>query len=162
MKISLDFTAVLLPALTVFIWRVQLRRDRRDRVLELYRHFETDTMKRDRQVAWRYLKGWTGSVVSIGELALERDPERLDAYRACFGVLTFFSTLRSLFDAGHVDRAIACGLFEDARLQWASGFAQLSERDGFKEDGGYLKAALLSIQRPLVAPRRGLSRILSR
>lgn len=151
MGLTVDLTAAVLVVLTVGFWRIQRRQERRDRAFDLYRQFESETMKRDRRDAWAYVRGWKGPVVPIGVLAMEDDQDRLDAYRACFGVLTFFAALRSLLEDGHVDRRIAIELFEDARSVWAERFAPLSEPDG---SSAYLGATLSAIQEPLASVGR--------
>lgn len=118
-----NFTIFFLPAVTVVLWLIQRQYERRNRAMEMYRHYESETMKKDRKIAWRYLRGWAGPVVTIGELSQEEDPDRLDCYRACMGILTFFLALHRLVDAGHADRRIVYDLFEEPRTSWAAAFA---------------------------------------
>ena len=145
--ISVELTAIFLPIITVVFWVVQRRTERRNRAIELYRHYETESMKNDRRDAWRYVRGGKGPVVPIGDLGDEMDPDRLDAYRACFGVLTFFLALRRLVDAGHADRRIVFELFEEPRSTWAEKFAPIT--DTIRQPGKVrLVDALQAIQTP--------------
>lgn len=117
MGIAIDLTAILLPVVTVIFWIVQRRHERRNRSMELYRHYETDSMKRDRKEAWRLLREWEGAVQLS---ASGESPERLLVHKdELWSVLTFYLMLRRLVDAGHVDRRIISELFEDARSLWA-------------------------------------------
>lgn len=121
--VTIDLTALLLPPVTFAIWRIQVRRERRDRTVEMFRAYESETMKHDRHDAWQYLAGETGPIVRLDRLMRDPDPERLNAYGACYGVLTFFSTIHRLLATRHLDPRLVDELFESSRRSWAEGFA---------------------------------------
>ncbi len=120
--VTVDLTSLLLPPITFAIWRIQVRRDRRDRTLDFYRMYESETMKGDRHDAWRYLQGGTGPIVPLVELMDDPDSARLNAYGACYGVLTFFATIHSLLRTRHLDARLVNELFESSRASWAEAF----------------------------------------
>lgn len=120
--VTIDLTALLLPPVTFVIWRIQVHRERRDRTVEMFRAYESETMKHDRHDAWKYLRGETGPVVPLDRLMLDPDPERLNAYGACYGVLTFFSTIHRLLATRHLDPRLVDELFESSRRSWSDGF----------------------------------------
>ncbi len=120
--VTVDLTSLLLPPITFAIWRIQVRRDRRDRTLDFYRMYESETMKGDRHDAWRYLQGGTGPIVPLIELMDDPDSTRLSAYGACYGILTFFSTIHSLLRTRHLDARLVNELFESSRASWADAF----------------------------------------
>jgi hypothetical protein len=117
--ITIDLTSLLLPPITFLVWRVQVRRERRDRTLDMFRMYESEIMKQDRHDAWRYLSGETGPVVPLNELMNDPDPVRLNAYGACYGVLTFFATIHRLLRTRHLDIELVDELFESSRASWA-------------------------------------------
>lgn len=121
--VTVDLTALLLPPVTFTIWRIQVRRERRDRTVELFRAYESETMKNDRHDAWQYLSGETGPIVRLDRLMRDPDPKRLNAYGACYGVLTFFSTIHRLLATRHLDPRLVDELFESSRRSWAEGFS---------------------------------------
>jgi hypothetical protein len=121
--VTVDLTALLLPPVTFAIWRIQVRRERRDRTVEMFRAYESETMKHDRHDAWQYLCGATGPIVPLDRLMHDPDPERLNAYGASYGVLTFFSTIHRLLATRHLDPRLVDELFESSRRSWAEGFA---------------------------------------
>lgn len=129
-SITIDLTALLLPPLTFTIWRVQTRRERRDRTIRVFQMYESQTMKHDRRDAWRYLTELTGPVVPLTDLMRDSDPERLNAYGSCIGVLKFFATVDRLLETKHLDRRLVGTLLESDRSSWAAAF----ERAGIRPD----------------------------
>lgn len=121
--VTVDLTALILPPITFSIWRIQVRRERRDRTIDIFRMYESETMKDDRHDAWQYLRGETGPIVPLNLLVDDPDPERLNAWGACYGVLTFFSTIHQLLATRHLDPRLVQELFEAPRRSWAETFA---------------------------------------
>ena len=46
-----NFTIFFFPAVTVVLWLIQRQYERRNRAMEMYRHYESETMKKDRKIA---------------------------------------------------------------------------------------------------------------
>lgn len=94
----------------------------------MFRMYESEVMKQDRHDAWQYLRGETGPIVPLSELMNDPDPVRLNAYGACYGVLTFFATIHRLLRTRHLDIQLVENLFESSRASWADAFQIATNR----------------------------------
>lgn len=149
--ITIDLTSLLLPPITFLVWRVQVRRERRDRTLDMFRMYESEVMKQDRHDAWRYLSGETGPVVPLDELMHDPDPVRLNAYGACYGVLTFFATIHRLLRTRHLDIELVDELFESSRASWADAF---QTSGSCTSDAGFIREPMSLVAREFRATWR--------
>jgi hypothetical protein len=132
--ITIATTAALVlgPAgVALVLWRAQVRHERRDRAVELYRHYEDATMKAERRRAWLFLDEQGADCAPMSS-HFAREHGEAAPFHACFSVASFFRLVYELAEKKQIDPGLTAKLFEQHRRDWRDQFAAMAaagERD---------------------------------
>lgn len=113
-------------AMAWWLAHLQAVRERNQRTIALYLHFESDSMKRDRGLCWDYLEARGDAVGELGD-AVPTSSGHVLEFRACYSVLTFFKVVADLTERRQLDRALAATVFEPPRANFSAHFAAMRQ-----------------------------------
>lgn len=117
---------------TISIFFVQQRSERRRYTAQLHDFFWSEDFKRVRELVWIERDKWLreGDEAKIiqyfvkPEFDLEKPRDTSEAERAVVRLLFFFADLNRYIDRKIVDRQLALELFGDAQYRWFSDFVE--------------------------------------
>jgi hypothetical protein len=101
------------------LWTVQVRRERRDRTVELYLHYDCADMRQQRQRAWALLAREGAGCGSMRSFYSDDDDGMMRTHYPLFSVVSFFNLLDELIRQHQVDLDLTEKLFEQYRREWA-------------------------------------------
>jgi hypothetical protein len=102
------------------LWTVQVRRERRDRTVELYLHYDSADMRQQRQRAWALLAREGARCGSLRSFYSDEDEGMMLTHYPLFSVVSFFNLLDQLIQRRQVDLELTEKLFEQYRREWAT------------------------------------------
>lgn len=115
------------------LWNVQVRRERRDRTVDLYLHYDSSDMRQQRQRAWALLSREGEACGCLRSFYSADEEGMLHTHYPLFSVVSFFHLLDELIQQHQVDLELTAKLFEQYRREWAShmrSIARASIEDG--------------------------------